>query len=1743
MTSRKRKNSSTFISEATRLVRSNRLSKKASRNKKRQSFLETLESRQLLAGPQLIGIQPNEGELIVQGTNLDTAPRVLTFRFDENQQIAPSTFEGIQITRSGLDGVFDTTDDVKIVPGSVSLGESRDNEVVVRFAETLPDDRYRIDVYGFDDAGRGIIGLRNQDGEFLIPRSGVSGAERIDFELRLGAQIEAFVPQPVVRVDGVLQQRRDEILIYFNDDELFVENDPATGLPTDRSAENPRFYQLLLTEETVRTTDDTLYFPERVIYDAPTNTARLIFQDDLNRLPGVPAGGGTFRLRVGTAVDNATDLIIEPTKLAIVPRVSSNLGAAADLEVEFVSKVFGESVGNRQIRFVDSGAGGLSVGVDPNSTDIVYDFGGQQPTVQQLKDVTEADSDVNDLISVTFAQGGISGIGGNLVLPASLIDSTPLKMFAAGDTLTTATDVGVFGQVGSALLSSLVISESIDPRTYNVQLPGALTDPGRAGMTPGLARAINDLFGPDVTNGVTEIEYNFQGIFAGGAGTGVPAQLNNITTIQQRRIREALSLWSNYLGVQFRETKDSGITFGLGTSSELMPVTGTELRSVSELDATLRIDPDFEDSAMVFDRQVSFGVRYGEDFFRKAMAGIGFLLGLEQNDEVSAQTLMALDPAFLNGTINPDLFVGPVDPFIPVQSSEQQTINPDIDSQQIQDPLPNSLEGPEPIFPGSQDILHGQLLHRPDSIDVDLYRFEVALQPGLAFGTLTVESFAERLGDSSLLNTALTLYQDTSAFAKTDFGLGTGVSVNVASQLPGDLGNRSRIEFIQSDRGVGDTAIRVNRVFADNGDLVANAIQVDLPRRGPSVSSVTVGQVIDAINNDAFASTLFELEQTKGSPDADISGVTLSSYAPIRLSGGGTVPVTRNDDYFSSDSLLTAQLSNGVYYIGVAASGNDHYDPSSTDSGFGGRSQGDYELLIKFEPQVSKTDVIRDRDSDRTGVPGTALDGDLDGTPGGVKNFWFQTRPLERILQVNSGGSGIVAGQTMTVTGANGVQRTFEFVPVGGTARPGNIAVLYQSASPPSELAGNLASAINTAGVLNVTAEVEVDFTTTPQSAQVILSGERALQFSSNFQSIEALGRTLFVDKVASVVSDGSLTQPFNNIDSQTQASAFDSALPGDIVRIVGNGGQDNDISTPADNFAYRIGIAEVGGGVLPDGRHMDVPKGVTTMIDAGAAFKLRSSVISVGSNNLLSDRSEGALQVLGVPRLLRITDPSPVARRVRNVGIEDLGGSGSVVFTSTRDRSVDAASSGNSPAASDGNWGGLIFRRDFDDADGRFNLEDEGIFLQTVNHADIRFGGGSNILINSVQQTVNAIQMVDMRPTVTFNTLTNNASAAMSASPNAFLETRFQEPKFQQAGAFTADYLRVGPDVRQNMVTGNSINGLFIRTERGVNQPARQITVAARIDDVDIVHYIAENIVIAGQPGGPIQDGFKPDLSRAGVQTAGGGSLPIGDFQYRIAFVDAAGFESLASDPTPVVTTTDSARQVQLLNLPTIATGSAYATRRLYRLDPTDGQFKLIAQLNRSDTTYADDGSVTGGAVLDLNREGIRGRLDGSLVIDPNSVVKFRGAPIGARPWFTAARRRNRGQACCLHQCSGRSFWSRWLVRYQRRSGHARWWRVANAWRLGGHLRRPDLQRELGSFAGCLWWRREPDRRWSEPRLRCTGASTSHRTRDQQPIRIQRQRSRRIGSGWSKRAACHHTGNHLRPIHAANYRWQRVCG
>ena len=78
------------------------------RRENRHSLMENLETRQLLAGPDLIGIQPNQGALLQDGTQLTVSPRELVFQFDDNANIDPDTLSAIRITRAGEDRVFES---------------------------------------------------------------------------------------------------------------------------------------------------------------------------------------------------------------------------------------------------------------------------------------------------------------------------------------------------------------------------------------------------------------------------------------------------------------------------------------------------------------------------------------------------------------------------------------------------------------------------------------------------------------------------------------------------------------------------------------------------------------------------------------------------------------------------------------------------------------------------------------------------------------------------------------------------------------------------------------------------------------------------------------------------------------------------------------------------------------------------------------------------------------------------------------------------------------------------------------------------------------------------------------------------------------------------------------------------------------------------------------------------------------------------------------------------------------------------------------------------------------------------------------------------------------------------------------------------------------------------------------------------------------------------------------------------
>ena len=230
-------------------------------------------------------------------------------------------------------------------------------------------------------------------------------------------------------------------------------------------------------------------------------------------------------------------------------------------------------------------------------------------------------------------------------------------------------------------------------------------------------------------------------------------------------------------------------------------------------------------------------------------------------------------------------------------------------------------------------------------------------------------------------------------------------------------------------------------------------------------------------------------------------------------------------------------------------------------------------------------------------------------------------------------------------------------------------------------------------------------------------------------------------------------------------------------------------------------------------------------MIDAGAVFKLRDANIQVGSTEIGVDLSGSAIQILGTPY-------------------------NSVYFTSDNDTTIGLHDYPilASPAA--GDWGCIVFENDLDQSYGRYVSENQGIFLNDVNNASIKFGGGT-VTVNSVSSVYDPIYMVDARVTASYNNIEYSHDAAMSADPNSFQESFFEGNT--SSPLYTDDYERTGPQLNANLVINNSINGILVRIRTNAGEPIDKLTTSATFSSLDITYVISQNLEIASNPGGPI--------------------------------------------------------------------------------------------------------------------------------------------------------------------------------------------------------------------------------------------------------------------------------------------------
>ncbi len=461
---------------------------------------------------------------------------------------------------------------------------------------------------------------------------------------------------------------------------------------------------------------------------------------------------------------------------------------------------------------------------------------------------------------------------------------------------------------------------------------------------------------------------------------------------------------------------------------------------------------------------------------------------------------------------------------------------------------------------------------------------------------------------------------------------------------------------------------------------------------------------------------------------------------------------------------------------------------------------------------------------------------------------------------------------------------------------------------------------------------------------------------------------TVYVDKLSDAVTPtGAIDAPFREIDDALAAVAASGGAI-DMIRVVGNGGVDGDVNTLADNDAYQIGRVAATNTTLVDGVRLEVPAGVTLSIDEGAILKFNDSAILVGSDGVSTSRAGGVIQSLGTP-------DSPV------------------VFTSYSDPVRGAQVNPIDTVPGAGDWGGIEIRNDVDRGLGRPDLEREGIFLNYISNSEIHFGGGV-VPTTAGNRSIDPIQLSEARPELTHNEIQNSLGAAISADPNSFEETTFNEARYQFIDTFIPDYDRVGPEFLGNRLTNNSINALQVRIDSNALGQLNELEVAGRFDDTDIVHSFVESLVVSGTPGGAFleQSALAPQslLINGATASVADGTLSPGDtVAYAVTFVDSQRGESLPSDISATFTIGAGGNAFALVGLPSVERD--FVARRLYR-STNGGALEFVAELDSTTPTFTDNGSSTGVPLpfrdaIGLARE--RARTEGSLIVDPGVIIK----------------------------------------------------------------------------------------------------------------------------------------------------------
>lgn len=1369
-----------------------------------QSKVETLEEKVVLSAFDLVTVIPNQGVFLTDGATMSEAPREVTLRFSPGQTITQNSLGAITVVRSGLDGVFDdastpaveSTDDVGVSLGYVGLGDNP-NEVIVRFASTLVDDEYQIRIQA-----TGPNALQSTTGDTF--NTGVD--DTFNINLDLGAQVEAVVPQPVIRSQVFTVANSATSLA--NGDVLTVTNGPYTTILEFNTAPGnvlpghvyvsrtggdaavataianalnglglPAEVALTATvaSQTVTITgsayEPTVTFGNPVLtVTSPTSitdgdqlvltlgatTLRFEFNDtDVNNV--VTSGysrinfarSAVTQATINTAIEAAIDSLLNNPTQAIqanlsgssivftgttgTPGVFLKTASSAAFARSNTSQALSKTVVNVANAMNLSDADTLTLSL--NGSTLIFEFNNLSVNnlvtpgrirINYTNGATEATiaSAINSAVN-SVANNPAQAIRAILVGNSVAITGTTGTPAAAWTTALPGVftqDLGSLSQATDKVVvyfnqDQLNSTLAIDPTYYRlvnvangtVLLPSSVNYQYNA--TTGLSAAVLTF-----SSSLANASYNLK--------VGVSTEPNGL-------LADAINVGTLFTTQEFDRNEYLGDGSGSsidGTDTDLYRFTLATAGTVTfTLDSGATLDGiiTFLDStgtpvgapvnAMGLGGQetLTTGV-LGAGTFYVRVSSASSTTGSYRLRISTAATVGGTDDnsSFQTSTNLGDLGEGGLFTSAQIEAQGAFVTMPQLPGGSDE---PGHRELPPGAFTGfsAPELGHGTGTDADPSAPAPTaeitYSFPVTYDGSAAgLGTLLNEITPEQKEIIRMIFQIYS-YEVGAQFREVASG-GMGIVVGdlraAAPQLPppgpaGISGNPIILNSIfyanENEYGGGFTSTAFHEIGHNLGlghsyDLPS--IQGGGPTAGP-VESVFTGDhdlthLLRSLPNNSSDIDLYRFNVTEtGTLSAEtiaerlgVSNLLNSVLTLYREDGGTRTVVARNDDFFSKDAGLEVPVTPGVYYIGVTSSGNDNYDPTISNSGFGGRSRGTYQLKLDFKPTAAAVNGLED-------TTGQLLDGDHNGQAGGEYNAWFNVAP------------------------------------------------------------------------------------------------------------------TIIVDKLAPAGGTGTLASPYNTISAGLAA-----ATAGDIVRIVGNGGADRDAATTGDNVPYAIGRDyDVAQSPLADGATFQVPADVTVVIDAGALIKLRGETVDVGTSSAGIDRSNGALQVLGTP--------------VNNV-----------TFTSWRDDAKGSIDDGTNGAAAGADWGGIVFRQDSDSAVA-------GAYLNIVNHATLQYGGGQVSVDGGPLRVYNVIDLETSRPTITNNIIQNNADAAISANPDSF----------------KADDGRIGPDIHGNLVTQNSTNGLFVRIQTGLGSSSELLNVIARFDDTDITHVITQNLILNGRPGGALSN------------------------------------------------------------------------------------------------------------------------------------------------------------------------------------------------------------------------------------------------------------------------------------------------